>query len=244
MQKTRSATILGLAKLSEYRDASTGKHLERIREFCMIIARELASQAKYSDYITDQFIEDLYHSSILHDIGKVGIADGILLKRGKLTAQESEIIKQHTSYGGNILKAVDAETAGQSFLSMAKSIAYFHHEKWDGSGYPYGLREEEIPLAARIVSLADVYDGLTSMQKYRAACPHREAVKIISAEKGLHFAPDIVDAFLKHHPSFDEIRTKFTRQEGQHNSSAQPECYDSKKVPLENFIPDFPVTQT
>lgn len=210
VQETRTATILSMAKLSEYRDMNTGKHLERVREYSQVIARELAARDEYKEYINEQYIEDLYHSSILHDIGKVSIPDEILLKPDKFTPEENEVIKQHTTYGGNILKAVDSHTAEQSFLSMAKAIAYFHHEKWDGTGYPYGLCGEEIPLAARIVALADVYDALTTERKYRSACPHEETIKMIVQEKGKHFAPDIVDAFIVRNTAFNQIRQQYS----------------------------------
>jgi response regulator RpfG family c-di-GMP phosphodiesterase len=237
VQETRTATILGLAKLSEYRDVHTGKHLERIREYSQVIARELATR---KEYINEHYIENLYHSSILHDIGKVSIPDEILLKPAKFTPEENEVIKHHTTYGGNILKAVDDHTVEQSFLSMAKAIAYFHHEKWDGTGYPYGLREEEIPLAARIVALADVYDALTTVRKYRSACPHEEAMKIIVQEKGRHFAPDIVDAFMVRKTDFDQIRQRYATAEEAVPSFTKSDCYKSRKIPPDKYCPDFP----
>lgn len=243
VQETRTATILGLAKLSEYRDMHTGKHLERIREYSQVIARELATRDEYKEYINEQYIEDLYHSSILHDIGKVSIPDEILLKLTKFTPAENEAIKQHTTYGGNILKAVDDHTVEQSFLSMAKTIAYFHHEKWDGTGYPYGLREEEIPLAARIVALADVYDALTTVRKYRSACPHEEAMKIIAQEKGRHFAPDIVDAFMVRNLTFNQIRQGYATADDAAPSFTNSDCYKPRKIPPDEYSPDFPISQ-
>ncbi|MCB2183703.1 MAG: PAS domain S-box protein [Desulfobulbaceae bacterium] len=239
VKDTRSATILGLAKLSEYRDSNTGNHLERIREYCMIIARRMAATEKYAPLISEQFIEDLYHSSILHDIGKVGIPDDILLKKMELTPEETEIIKQHTAHGGKILKAVDMQTAGHSFLSMAKSVAYFHHEKWDGSGYPYGLREEEIPLSARIVALADTYEELTTMNRYRSPHPHDDAVKIIVQEKGRHFSPDVVDAFLEKQDSFDIVRHNYTSSLHEDDTRISPECYKTRRKHQLIHSPDF-----
>jgi PAS domain S-box-containing protein len=243
VQETRTATILGLAKLSEYRDVHTGKHLERIREYSQVIARELATRKEYKEYINEHYIENLYHSSILHDIGKVSIPDEILLKPAKFTPEENEAIKHHTTYGGNILKAVDDQKVEQSFLSMAKAIAYFHHEKWDGTGYPYGLREEEIPLAARIVALADVYDALTTVRKYRSACPHEEAMKIIIQENGRHFAPDIVDAFMVRNTAFNQIRQRYATEEEAVPTFTKSDCYKSRKIPPDNYCPDFPITQ-
>ncbi|MBI5556807.1 MAG: PAS domain S-box protein [Deltaproteobacteria bacterium] len=241
VQETRTATILGLAKLSEYRDVHSEKHLERVREYCQIIAGELASRREYQQSIDEQYIEDLYNSSILHDIGKVTISDEILLKQDMLTPQEIETIRQHTTYGGNILKAVDDQTEGQSFLSMAKAIAYFHHEKWNGSGYPYGLREEEIPLAARIFALADAYDALTTMRKYRPARPHEEAVKVIEREKGAHFAPDIVDAFMARHVSFNEIRQEYATEAEDMTPYPKSDCCQARRMLTDKFRPDYPL---
>ncbi len=202
----RSAAIVGLAKLAEYRDEATGAHLERIREYALIIARELARMPAYQNYITPVYIDDIYSSSILHDIGKVGVPDSILLKPGKLTATEFEAIKRHSTLGGDALKAVEAQVEGESFLTLGKEIAYFHHEKWDGSGYPKGLKGHEIPLSARIVALADVYDALTSARPYKEAFSHDKAREIILSGSGQHFDPDIVDVFLRHEKEFQHIR--------------------------------------
>ncbi|HNY66457.1 MAG TPA: PAS domain S-box protein [Deltaproteobacteria bacterium] len=206
VQSARNATILGLAKLAEYRDADTGAHLERIREYAKILALELAKMPKYSGYITPEYIEDIYNSSILHDIGKVGIPDSILLKPGKLTRDEFEVVKRHSSLGGEALKAVESKIEGQSFLSLGKEIAFYHHEKWDGTGYPRGLKGDQIPLSARIVALADVYDALTSKRVYKEAFSHDKAIAIIAEDRGRHFDPDVVDAFLALEDDFRSIR--------------------------------------
>lgn len=206
VHSARSATILGLAKLAEYRDSDTGAHLERIREFSKILAQELAKQPKYKDHITEEYIEDLYNSSILHDIGKVGVPDSILLKPGKLTREEFEIVKRHSRIGGDALKTVETRIEGQSFLSLGKEIAYYHHEKWDGTGYPEGLKGEQIPLSARIVALADVYDALTSKRCYKEAFSHEKSYEIILNDKGTHFDPDIVDTFVRMEKEFNNIR--------------------------------------
>ncbi len=206
VQSARSATILGLAKLAEYRDEETGAHIERIREYTRIIAKELSTKHEYRDYITPEYIEDIYNSAILHDIGKVGVPDAILLKPGRLTAEEFEIIKKHSTLGGNALRDVEARIEGQTFLTLSKEIAYHHHEKWDGSGYPNGLKGLEIPLSARIVALADVYDALTTRRSYKDAFSHQKAMEIIVNDRGSHFAPDVVDAFLTHEQEFRCIR--------------------------------------
>jgi PAS domain S-box-containing protein len=206
VQSARSAAILGLAKLAEYRDSDTGTHLERIREYCRVLAEELSKKPAYAGYITPAYIEDIYNSSILHDIGKVGIPDSILLKPGRLTPEEFEVVKRHSSLGGEALKEVEAKIEGQSFLTLGKEIAFYHHEKWDGTGYPRGLKGEQIPLSARIVALADVYDALTSRRVYKEAFSHEEAKRIILEGKGVHFAPDVVDAFLANEHVFRRIR--------------------------------------
>lgn len=213
VQSARNATILGLAKLAEYRDADTGAHLERIREYAKILAQELSKRPKYAGYITHEYIEDIYNSSILHDIGKVGIPDSILLKPGRLTTDEFEVVKRHSSLGGDALKAVEAKIEGQSFLSLGKEIAYYHHEKWDGSGYPRGLKGEHIPLSARIVALADVYDALTSKRVYKEAYSPEKAKEIILADRGRHFDPEVVDAFLAHEDDFRDIREDMFRDQ-------------------------------
>lgn len=240
VQATRNATILGLAKLSEYRDRHSGNHLERIREYCQVIARELSVRPEYQGYITDRYIDDLYYSSILHDIGKVAVPDDVLLKPGALSREEMDIIRQHTLHGGDTLKAVEARTEGRSFLSMAKSIAYYHHEKWNGTGYPFGLREENIHLSARIVALADVYDALTNKPPSMGAISHAEAVNLISRERGRQFAPDVVDAFIKHEKTFDKIRKMYHKQKKDSREVPGEDCCGAKKRNLENYTTDLP----
>ncbi|MCP4716188.1 MAG: HD domain-containing protein [Deltaproteobacteria bacterium] len=209
LQLAREATILGLAKLSEYRDHDTGMHLERIEEYTNIIAREIARLPKYRTYITQEYIESISASSVLHDIGKVGVPDAILLKEDKLTEDEFNVIKTHPSLGGDALSSIEAKIKGQSFLSIGKEIAYHHHEKWDGSGYPDQLSGDSIPISARIVALTDVYDALTTKRPYKKAFSHAEAVDIITKESGSHFDPDIVNAFLSHQDEFNTIRKQF-----------------------------------
>jgi len=208
MENTRTGTILGLAKLAEFRDKGTGHHLERIPEYTKILAEEMAKKPKYKNYITKEYIDDIYLSSILHDIGKVGVPDAILLKPGKLTPEEFEEVKGHVLLGGDTLNTIDSQVGGRSFLTIGKEIAYHHHEKWDGTGYPDGLKGEDIPLSARIVALADVYDVVTTKRSYKEAYSHEEAKKIVIYERGRHFDPDIVDAFLILEHDFNMIRDK------------------------------------
>jgi PAS domain S-box-containing protein len=213
VHEARTATILGLAKLAEYRDEGTGTHLERIREYARMIAQELAMNPQYSGRIDQQYIDDIYQSSILHDIGKVGTPDALLLKPGELTKEEFDIIKRHTLMGGNAIKAIESKIEGKSFLAMGKEIAFNHHEKWDGSGYPRGLKGEAIPLSARIIALADVYDALTTKRFYKEAYSHDKAKNMIIELKGKHFDPEIVNAFLAVQDTFNRVREEKLRQE-------------------------------
>jgi PAS domain S-box-containing protein len=206
VQEARAATILGLAKLAEYRDEGTGTHLERIREYARILAAELSRNSKFSDTIDQQYIDDIYQSSILHDIGKVGTPDALLLKPGELTEEEFDIIKRHTLMGGNAIKAIESQIEGKSFLAMGREIAFNHHEKWDGSGYPRGLKGEAIPLSARIIAVADVYDALTTKRFYKEAFSHDKAMNMIVHLKAKHFDPQIVDAFLAVQEKFNRVR--------------------------------------
>ena len=213
LQNARAATILGLAKLAEYRDEGTGAHLERIREYAKRLAEEMARNSRYKTIVTQDYIEDIFQSSILHDIGKVGIPDAILLKPGRLTDEEFEVIKRHTTMGGDAIGIIESRIKERSFLFMGKEIAYNHHEKWDGSGYPRGMKGEEIPLSARIIALADVYDALTSKRFYKEAYTHERSKDIIVDLKGSHFDPEIVEAFLILEAEFDTIRGEKFKEE-------------------------------
>lgn len=208
-EASRSAAILGLARLAEHRDIGTGTHLRRIREYTKILANELAELPSFKESITPKFIEELYLSSVLHDIGKVGIPDDILLKTTTLSPMEFEIIKRHCEYGAEALREPEEKLAGKSFLTTGREIALYHHEKWDGSGYPKGLKGEEIPLSARIVALADVYDALTSKRSYRDPGSHDEAKNIIIQKSGSHFDPRVVNAFLSQESAFRKVRITF-----------------------------------
>ncbi len=213
LHNARMATILGLAKLAEYRDEGTGTHLERIREYAKIIAEEMAKNPKYAGQITPEYIDDIYQSSILHDIGKVGIPDAVLLKPGRLSDEEFDVIKRHTNLGGDAINAIELQIEGQSFLALGKEIAYNHHEKWDGSGYPRGLNGEDIPLSARIIALADVYDALTTKRFYKEAYTHEKSRQIIIDLKGTHFDPEVLDVFLALADEFDRIRRENLEEE-------------------------------
>ena len=203
---SRQVAILGLARLAESRDDTTGAHLLWIRDYTRILATELANDPDFRDLVTEAFIEDLCLSSILHDIGKVGIADAILLKAGKLTDAEFVAMRNHCEYGGAALSSAEGGAASLSFLRTGQQITRYHHENWDGSGYPHGISGKEIPLAARIVALADVYDALTSDRPYKLAFPHVQARETIAAESGRRFDPAIVSAFLRCEAQFETTR--------------------------------------
>ena len=195
--ETSQITIFALAKLAESRDPDTGAHLERVRGYCRVLARQLQASARFEQLVDNDFVRLLYETSPLHDIGKVAIPDAILLKPGQLTSAEFELMKTHTLRGAETLEAALEQFPNARFLSMARDIAMSHHEKYDGSGYPCGLAGEQIPLCGRIVALADVYDALTSKRVYKEAICHSEARAIIVADRGRHFDPAIVDAFLE-----------------------------------------------
>jgi len=205
----REMMIFSLAKLAESRDDDTGEHLERIREYAKLIAAELARVPKFADKIDGQFVQLIYLTSPLHDIGKVGIPDSILRKPGKLTPEEFEVMKQHTRIGGDTLKASAQAYSEASFLWMAYEIAVNHHERWDGTGYPNRLKGEQIPLAARIVSVADVYDALRSKRVYKPVFSHEKSMAIILEGRGTQFDPDIVDAFIKLESRVREISERY-----------------------------------
>lgn len=201
-EEAQFAAFTKLAELAEQRDRETGEHLKRISNYARILAEELGKNPKYKDIIDREFIRKIFRSSTLHDIGKVGIPDAILQKPGKLDDKEYEKMREHTIIGGKILE-------GPKFLEMASQIAYYHQEKYDGSGYPYGLKGEEIPLPARIVALADVYDAMTSKRVYKEAFSHERTKKLLTICSGGHFDPDVVDAFLAREQDFIRIKEMY-----------------------------------
>ncbi|MBN2295441.1 MAG: response regulator [Pirellulales bacterium] len=205
--------IFSLAKLTESRDKETGAHLERIREYCQVLAGHLSREPEYRDRVDGDFVQLIYLTSPLHDIGKVGIPDAILLKPGPLTSDEFEVMKQHTVIGSRTLDAALSAHPEAKFLCMARDIARSHHERYNGSGYPDGLVGDEIPLSGQIVGLADVYDALTSKRVYKKSFSHEQAREMILDENGNHFNPDIVRAFLVNEDLFVEIHEKFSEQE-------------------------------
>jgi putative two-component system response regulator len=203
--------IFSLAKLAESRDPETGSHLERIRYFSKTLAETLLTFPDTPPELTSRYINNLFLTSPLHDIGKVGIPDHILLKPGPLSTEEFDIIKTHTTIGYETLNEALQKSPKAEYLRMSAEIALFHHERYDGSGYPKGLKGNEIPFSARIVALADVYDALTSKRVYKAALSSEEAYAIILSEKGSHFDPKVVDGFEKCVDQFIAIKERFSR---------------------------------
>jgi putative two-component system response regulator len=202
-------TIFALSKLAESRDPETGEHLERMREYCKILASHLATTARYQAIIDEEYVSNIYGASPLHDVGKVGVPDDILKKPGKLTDEEFGVMKTHTTLGAATLRAVEERHPGNAFVRLGIEIADSHHEKWDGSGYPNGMAEEKIPLPGRILALGDVYDALTSRRCYKEAMPHSQARDIIVQGRGRHFDPDMVDAFLATEEAFVDVRRRY-----------------------------------
>ncbi len=203
------ATIMALAKLAESRDEATGNHLLRVQRYCQALARQLAEEGVFGDGIDDAFVENIFHASALHDIGKVGIRDSILLKPGTLTPQEFETMKTHTSLGAETLEAVLKAYPNNAFLHMGRDIARSHHERWDGSGYPDGLAGEAIPLCARIVAVADQYDALRHPRPYKPAFDAAKTYAILTEGDGRsspdHFDPQVLAAFKRIVSEFDAI---------------------------------------
>ncbi len=207
----KDTTILAMATLAETRDNETGNHIRRTQYYVKALAEELRKQPSFAPLLTDDYIEQLYKSAPLHDIGKVGIRDSILLKPGKLTEEEFEEMKNHTVYGRDAI--IEAEklqgNPDSSFLQVAREIAYGHHEKWDGSGYPKGLSGQEIPFSGRLMAVADVYDALISKRVYKPAFSHEKASDIIRKGRGGHFDPKVVDAFERINDEFHSIARQF-----------------------------------
>jgi adenylate cyclase len=206
----QEATIESMSSLTETRDPRTGEHIRRTQNYIRLLAEYLKNQPRFSPFLDDETIDLLCKSAPLHDIGKVGVSDRILLKPGRLTDQEFDEMKQHTVYGRDTILAAERKLGNTSFLRVAREIVYTHHERWDGSGYPEGLKGDQIPVPGRLMALADSYDALTSKRVYKSQIPHEKAVEIIIEEKGSHFDPEVVDAFLEVEKNFRQISLKYT----------------------------------
>ncbi len=205
VELTQEVTIESMGTLAEYRDPETGGHIKRTKKYVKLLAENLKDHPKFCDFLDDDTITILYKSAPLHDIGKVGVPDGILLKKGKLSREEFEIMKKHATYGKDVIAVSQRKLGEGSFLHHAQVIAGSHHEKWDGSGYPEGLIGEDIPIQGRIMAIADVYDALISKRFYKESLRHQDAVAVIAEGRAKHFDPDMVDVFLEHEDEFREI---------------------------------------
>jgi response regulator RpfG family c-di-GMP phosphodiesterase len=216
LAQAQDFTILCLAALAETRDSETGGHIFRSRRFVQVLAKQLATRSKYAKILTPETIDMLYKTAPLHDIGKVGVHDAILLKPGRLTEEEFQEMKKHTVYGRQALQSAEDRFGGglkNPFLEYGKEIAYTHHEKWDGTGYPDGLQGEQIPLVGRIMAIVDVYDALISKRVYKKPITHEEALSIIVGQKGTLFDPDVVESFLEIHEEFKKLSIEFADHE-------------------------------
>lgn len=216
LSELQDVAMVAMGALAESRDPETGNHIRRTQRYVKVLAVELAKHEQYQDFLTPDVMTSLYKSAPLHDIGKVGIEDCILLKPGKLTDEEFEKMKRHTTYGRDALAAAEQSIeSADNFLIFAKEIAYSHQEKWDGSGYPEGLSGQDIPLSARIMAVADVYDALISKRVYKPAFSHEKAVSIIKEGRGSHFEPLLVDCFLAVADDFNQVAQDFADKEGE-----------------------------
>jgi len=206
---TQDVIIQSMAALAETRDNETGGHIQRTRHYVKVLAEALRAHPRFRGFLDDRSIELMYRLAPLHDIGKVGVRDSILLKPEELTREEFEEMKRHTLYGDSTLAMAERDLGEDSFLRIAREFALTHQEKWDGSGYPQGLSGERIPIAGRLMAVADVYDALVSRRIYKEPIPHERAVAILAEGRGTHFDPDMIDAFLAHQDQFKEIATRF-----------------------------------
>lgn len=216
LAELQDVAMVAMGALAESRDPETGNHIRRTQRYVKALAKELAQHDEYKAILTPEIITSLYKSAPLHDIGKVGIEDRILLKPGKLTDEEFEEMKRHTIYGRDAIAAAEQSMdIADNFLIFAKEIAFSHQEKWDGSGYPEGLSGNDIPLSARLMAVADVYDALISKRVYKPAFPHEKAVEIIVEGRGSHFEPLMVDCFVEIADEFNQIAKDFEDGEGE-----------------------------
>lgn len=207
----QEVTVYALASLAETRDSETGYHIRRTQLYVQLLAKKLKVHPDFSEILTDKYINMLFKLAPLHDIGKVAIPDSVLLKPGKLTQEEFEIMKTHTTIGKRAIENAEKEFGQEmDFFRYAKELVYSHQEKWDGTGYPQGLYREVIPVSARLMAVADVYDALISKRIYKSAIPHEKAFEIIVEGRGRHFDPDMVDAFMDIHMEFKAIADKFS----------------------------------
>ncbi|KQV84623.1 two-component system response regulator [Massilia sp. Root351] len=218
----QDVTIHAMASLAETRDNETGNHIRRTQHYVRVLAEHLREHPRFRHFLDDATIQLLFKSAPLHDIGKIGIPDRILLKPGRFTPDEFEIMKTHTTLGRDAIAHAEQQLGMDvGFLALAKEIAYSHQEKWDGSGYPEGLSGDAIPISARLMAVADVYDALISRRVYKEGMPHDKAVQIILEGRASHFDPDICDAFQACLPLFQQIAARFADSDADMEKQAQ-----------------------
>lgn len=236
--RTQDAIIFGLAKLADSRDPETGMHLERISMFATRLATAMSRKPRYRDVVTPSFVSLIGISSALHDIGKVGVEDSILKKPGSLTDDERKRMQEHTLIGNECLRQIELRLGQSNFLQMAREIGLNHHERWDGDGYPNQISGSRIPLSARIVAVADVYDALANRRVYKDAYSHQKCVEMIREGAGSHFDPEIVEVFCEVEAEFAQIHKRFGEQAPSRDGTVSPaalECLESPDVsPLHN----------
>lgn len=209
LNKLQKEVIISMANLIESRDGSTGGHVKRTGLYVELLVKALMRRKMYSDILTPKFAEDLCNAAYMHDIGKIKVSDSILQKPGKLTQEEYEKMKEHASNGGAIIRSILAGIEDESYIKMAEEVSMYHHEKWDGTGYPEGLRETQIPLSARIMAIADVFDALTSKRCYKEAMEEEEALDVMKKMSGTYFDPDIIDVFFDHFTELKRISRSY-----------------------------------
>ena len=218
IRKMHDAFLLTLADMVENRDQNTGDHIRKTAAYVKILLEELKRESVYTEQLTDRFMRNVVSSAPLHDVGKINVSDVILNKPGKLTDEEFEIMKTHTTAGGNIISSIIDKVPDSDYLYEAKNLAMYHHEKWNGKGYPSGLAGEDIPLSARVMAVADVFDALISNRCYKKGFPYEKAFGIIREERGRQFDPKIVDAFFAAEDQILEVADKFSEKEKQEAS--------------------------
>ena len=232
LQAIQDVTIMAMASLAETRDNDTGNHIRRTQHYVRSLCLALREHPRFAGFLTDKTIDLLFKSAPLHDIGKVGVPDRILLKPGRLTHEEFEIMKRHPALGRDaVQRAEDQLGLEVEFLRFAKEIAYGHQERWDGSGYPLGLKGEEIPMSARLMAVADVYDALISRRIYKDALPHDQAAATILAGSGKDFDPDIVAAFERQAENFRAIQERYADDDSDLQQALERQMRSSESPP-------------
>ncbi len=235
LECTKDAIVFSMGEMAEARDQETGRHLLRCRAYVRLLAEQLARLPDYSQRLNEKVIDAFARAAPLHDIGKIAVPEAILRKPGPLSDEEWVIMRQHPEQGRRIIDRAEKQIGSTQFIQVAREIAWAHHEKWDGSGYPRGLKGEEIPLAARLMAVADVYDALISKRCYKEAQPHEIAVQSILEGSGSHFDPLVIDAFAKTHERFDETaqRLKDDESNGDGSGAEPPSSLSSQHIPQE-----------